>query len=484
MSKRIWPWVLAAALLLGGCRAAPAKGGAFRFSLPAEPLTLDPQTAADEAALTVIESLFEGPVALSAQGEVVPAAADWVCSADGLTYTFTLTDSLWSDGVPVTADDFVFAAERTADPATRSPHRAVFDKVAAVSAVNDSSFTVTLKSPDAGFLAAVAAGAWYPCRRDFFAACAGSYGMEADTLLQNGPFTLAAWTHGTLVSLRRHTGYHGAADIAPAVVRFFMDGRQTDLRQLAEGEAIPDGTQVTAVDDTLSFLWFNTAASPLGSAAVRRALRDAVEWETVTPLLGAPTASYVSPAARVGGQPYRSALPAHAAAPDRAAFSAALAAQGLTACPALTLLCAEGEETRRLAQYIVQSWQKNLSVYFSIEQVPADTLATRTAAGNFTLAIASVTAPGNSPADALSLFAGEAGRGNLARYANAAWAASVTAAADETALQSAEAALADACPAVPLAVVTRRFALADDISGMTVRPFCARPDFRHALREG
>lgn len=476
--------------LLGGCTREPQAGESFRFPLSAEPRHLDPQTATDDAARTVIDLLFEGLTALQ-DGVAVPAAADWSVSEDSTVYVFTLRSSAWSNGDPVAADDFLFAYERTIDPANRSPYADDLAVIQAVDAPDAHTLRVTLAAADPDFPALLATGVWYPCPRAFFEDCRGGWGMEAKTLLQNGGFTLTSWEHGKSLLLRRNENYHAAAEIAPAAVRLVI-GAEESVASLKSGaldgcalreETASDDITVTEVADTLHYLWFNNTVSPLASAAVRCALRDAIEWETVnSALIGASSPSYVSAAARWRGETYDSPLAPHRTQPDRAAFTAALEAQGLTACPALTLLCADDADSLRLAQYIVQSWQKNLALYFTIEQVAADKLTARLTAGNYHLALAPATARGGSPADALLLFDGDAADGNWARYQNAAWAASVREADSLAALAAAEEALAAACPAVPLTGVTRRFALAADVTGVIVTPFTSRFDFRHAKR--
>lgn len=95
-------------------------GKSFRFSLSAEPRQLDPQVAEDAASVAVVSALFEGLTRLDEKGKAVAAAAEWTVSEDGLTYTFRLRPSKWSNGDPVTADDFVFGMQRTVSPATGS----------------------------------------------------------------------------------------------------------------------------------------------------------------------------------------------------------------------------------------------------------------------------------------------------------------------------------------------------------------------------
>lgn len=478
--RRLLAVFCALALLCGLSACRKDEGAGFRLPLSGEPASLDPQTATDDAARTVVEALFEG-LCRRENGTVVPAAADWTVSEDGREYAFALADSLWSDGVSVTADDFVFAYERTAEAA-------VFQNVRDVRAADERVLHVTLQQPDPAFLSRLADGGWYPCRRDFFAETGGAYGMEKDTVVTNGAFMLKSWDHGRSLLLYRHEGYHGAADIAPHAVRFVIGAAQT-VGSLTDGTLdaclLTEATDLTTVTvaDTVQYLWFNTTVSPFTTAAVRRAFREAVEWKTVTPLLGTPTTSYVSPAATVGDDPYSNNLPPRDTAVDHAAFVQALVAAGVTETPTLSILCEEGEGSFRLAQYIVQSWQKHLGVYFSIEQVAASSLAARLTAGNYIVAIASRTARGSSPADALALFAGEDAAINPSRLRDTAFETALATAATLADWQAAERQLHALCPAVPLAVTPRTFGFAEGVTGIYVIPFTDRLDFRSATRE-
>lgn len=463
-------------LCLCGCRTN-IGGDVFAFPLAAEPICLDPQTANDEPSLAVISHLFEGLTARDGNGKVVPAAAEWSVSTDGLTYVFSLRAATWSNGEAVTSDDFLFAYERAKSLGFPAVSSAVLQEIASITTPNDRTLHITLLRQNDGFLAALADGALYPCPRTFFESCGGGYGMEPSALLQNGPFLLTSWQHDQTLTLRKNTGYRAADEILPAVVRYAVGAASTD--DLAAVDTPPVGATVFELADTLQYLWFNATVQPLGSAAVRRALRDAVEWSAVQTT--APTASFVPPAAQLQDSDYVSPLTQNQCNPNRAAFSAAVAATGLSACPTLTLLCEDTAEETALARLVVQSWQKHLSVYFSIEPLPAATLEARLAAGNYHLALAPATARGASPADALFLFGGD--QENLSRWQDAAWYAAVSVARSPAELQTLERQLYDACPAAPVKIVTRRFALGKGISGVNVAPFTARVDFRRAVRQ-
>ena len=92
--------------------------------LQADPRTLDPSLATDVVSQRVLDDLFEGLVTLREDGRTVPGVAlTWDTSADGKTWTFHLrNDARWSNGQPLTADDFVYAWRRQVDPATGSEY--------------------------------------------------------------------------------------------------------------------------------------------------------------------------------------------------------------------------------------------------------------------------------------------------------------------------------------------------------------------------
>ena len=89
----------------------------------AEPLSLDPHHAQGNWEINIIGDLMVGLTTEDADGNPIPGAAErWEKSEDGKTWTFHLRDHLWSDGKPVTAQDFVYAWRRILDPKTASTY--------------------------------------------------------------------------------------------------------------------------------------------------------------------------------------------------------------------------------------------------------------------------------------------------------------------------------------------------------------------------
>ena len=485
--------------LLSGC-GDDGTGKGFRLPLEAEPAQLDPQVATDTASVTLLAALFEGLTRLDENGRAVPAAADWTVSADGRTYTFTLRESYWStlkirgeetpwdNPTPVVADDFVFGLERA-----RKAGALPFD--GAVEAQDNKTLTITLKNKNDNLPALLATTPCMPCDREFFAYTAGRYGLESRYLISNGAFWLTAWNHGESLLLYKNEPYHAAAQVAPEAVRFVI-GAEDSLTQLQTGAldvaALTDkqatallaaGGNVTELQDTVRSLWFNTAAEPMTVPAIRQALRDSIQWDTVYAHLRdageTPAVGYVPPAAVVDGEVYRREDNRRPFKTDVTAARKALKA-GLTALypdvetpvlPTITVVAADDEVSANLARYIIQSWQKNLDISVSLTTLPANQIA-RGFTGEADAIITAYTPMGLTGAENLAMFATD-GVGNISRYSDKAVDAAVAAAlrGGRQELDVLEALLWQQSPCLPLSYPKRYYGIAAEVEGITVRPF-------------
>jgi|HubBroStandDraft_1064217.scaffolds.fasta_scaffold02211_9 oligopeptide transport system substrate-binding protein len=105
-----------AALIIGSAQAATIL---YRPN-EAEPESLDPQKTASTYPLALTREQYIGLITLSDDGRPVPGVAEsWEISPDGKSWTFHLRrDTKWSNGDPVTAEDFVYSFRRLVDPAT------------------------------------------------------------------------------------------------------------------------------------------------------------------------------------------------------------------------------------------------------------------------------------------------------------------------------------------------------------------------------
>ena len=527
--KRITGLLAAVCLLLSLCLCGCGDDGTgmgFRFPLEAEPKGLDPQTATDPAAVTVIATLFEGLTAINQNGDVVDAAATHTVSDDGRTYTFTLKESYWStlkikgeeahwnDPILVTADDFLFAIRRGVDPATASPLAAEYDPIQnaaairqgkkplselGVTAPDDRTLVITLEQADPTFLARLAGTPYMPCHRSFFEHTAGRYGLEKEYILSNGAFWLTAWNHNESILMYKNEHYHG--DVSPEAVRYVI-GVDDPLTAVKNGDL--DGTPLSEaqkaalegqvytvpLQDTVRNLWFNTTADPFTVPAVRQALRDSIQWDTVADYMSQhpdePMAQgYLPPDARVAGDLYhadRGETPASVTPTTNIPAAKTALQSGLaTLLPdggklRFELLAADDPVTADLARYMVQSWQKHLNVYPTLTLLPADQLAARVESGNYQAAIYTVTLTGLTGGENLSLFGSDA-VGNLSRLKNAEVDAAIAAAqtGGRAQLEALDRLLWQVCPCVPLTNPSRYYGFRHDtsvqVTGIGVRPF-------------
>ena len=206
MVKKFW---LAAMLLLVFAGTALAAGNKLVFSQEAEIPALDPQKSNSSPSFVVGNAVFENLVR-NVDGKPTPGAAEsWKISPDGKTMTFTLRDSKWSDGKPVSAGDFEYAFKRLLDPATAAEYAfaAYYIKGAqefnlgknkdpnsvGVKAVNPKTLVITLNNPTPYFLGYLGYNCFAPCRKDLVEKYKEKYATTAETAVYNGPFVLKEW---------------------------------------------------------------------------------------------------------------------------------------------------------------------------------------------------------------------------------------------------------------------------------------------------
>lgn len=211
----------------------PSLGGSISVQVNNAP-DLDPHAISDGMWL-VQKGLLEGLVLQNLDGtDVEPAVAEsWDENEDGTVYTFHLRDgAVWTDGEPVTAEDFVKTYERLLNPERGSGGVTLgansyqvtlgiagaqdfmagdiedFEEVG-VKAIDDSTLEITLGSPNPGFLMGLTHPSMLPLRTD-----EEDTWQEPDTWLGNGPFNLAAWTLNSSMTLEKNPD-HWDADNVP-----------------------------------------------------------------------------------------------------------------------------------------------------------------------------------------------------------------------------------------------------------------------------
>lgn len=172
--------------------------------------SLDPQEATDGTSFEVIANFIDGLKQMNADGSTADAlCAEETISEDGLVYTFKIRDdAFWSNGDPVTADDFVFGWQRAVDPKIASEYSYMMSDIGqivnaqeiidgnlpveelGVKALDDKTLQVTLLVPVSYFDKILYFPTFYPVNRAFYEKCGDRFATSADTVLSNGAFIL------------------------------------------------------------------------------------------------------------------------------------------------------------------------------------------------------------------------------------------------------------------------------------------------------
>ena len=424
-------------------KSTNARQSIIAYSITADPDSLDPQIADTLEAQLIVINLFEGLVRQDAGGHPVPGvAADWHISQDKTIYSFTLRpEACWSNGDPVTAEDFLFAWQRVLDPVTDSDEASAFYAIKNAEAIHQGTLPlsalgvyaeqqrliVELAYPDPDFLITLTRAAAMPCQKAFFTSAGGQYGREADKLLCNGAFYLGkvGWVHNHILYLRQNPFYHGSAIPVPAGVNIAIKETPEDVCQaISEGtvdcyalpchaleQAQKSHLSLTAVGETVWGITFNTQDVLLHSEAIRCALLSALERSFILQKVpdGCTAVSEIIPdTVTFNGNSYRSKAPSGAypaySPHAKEAIQKALSAFSVPHQLKLTILCADDADTQSIVNNMMQVWNDLTDTYVNKKAVPAENLSKELRSGNYQVMIAPLIAQNNSPEGILSLF--------------------------------------------------------------------------------
>ena len=282
-----------------------AGGGELNLLVPSEPPSLHPGLATDTTSGAILQNTFEGLMGLK-DGEVIPAAAsEHKVSDDFLTYTFTLRDAKWSNGDPVTSEDFKYSWLWTLNPENASEYASILYPIKGAKAYNsgegsaeevaintpdEKTIEVTLEMPTEYFLELTAFKTMYPIHKATQEANPTWY-SEADTFVSNGPYKLTEWVHSGNMVLEKSENYWDAANVSVDKVNIEMvESEATQMTKFDSGEidylgppygnisldAIDrlkaDGS-LNIVDKTGVYVCkFNTTDKVMSNANIRKAL--------------------------------------------------------------------------------------------------------------------------------------------------------------------------------------------------------------------
>ena len=323
--KKLTALLLSVMMLLACAVTASADGeGYLGVMLGTNVMSLDTNLATDGDSFEVIADCIDGLTQMDQEGAAVPALAEsFDVSEDGLTYTFHLRDAKWSNGTPVTANDFVFAWRRIAKEAGEYAY--MLDEIGnikgaaeiingsesdlttlGVAAADDKTFVVELNVPVSFFPSLMYFPTFYPINEEFYNSLEdGTYGTSPETFLSCGAFVLESYTPGTAsLSVKKNADYWDADRVTLPGINYQVVGSSDNALTAFKNNTLDvvmiSGNQVDAAkkDPTLAdkltvtgagYMWYlsfsqtekNAQGGMLANKNLRLAISNAIDRDNL-----------------------------------------------------------------------------------------------------------------------------------------------------------------------------------------------------------
>ncbi|MBC7341257.1 MAG: hypothetical protein H5U02_02200 [Clostridia bacterium] len=309
----------------------PGKENELYWNLGEEPPSLDAQKSTDVVSFDILNAVLEGLVRPDPNGEIKKGsglALDWTVSPDGKVYTFTLRDAKWSDGKPITAEDFEYSWKRALDPRTGSQYayqlyylkggqalntielpdpnkdKAGYDQAVkkieeamanvGVKAKDAKTLEVTLEQPTPFFLWLTSFPTYLPQPKHLVEKYGDKYASEANLMAASGPFMVQSWKHKSEITLVKNPNYWDAATVKLTKIHMDMikdintplnmfEKNELDFLYRVPGQFIDqykDKGLKTISEATCWYLEFNCQDPLFKNAKIRQAFALAVDRES------------------------------------------------------------------------------------------------------------------------------------------------------------------------------------------------------------
>lgn len=461
MKKKLLSGLLAVLLLIPtlGLFSGCSSQSDLTYDLAGEPATLDPQSANDPYAFTVINEIFEGLTKVQEDGSIgLGVAESYRVSDDQLTYTFTLRDGLhWSNGYSCTANDFVFAFQRLLNPRTKSQTAHNFYCIKNATAVaegtlevdqlgvyanSDTELVIELESPNAFLLELLSTAPAMPCNEQFFNETRGEYGLKGAALISNSAYQADRWIVGSYIKLIPNQRYYDQDQIHLNSMVFWLcysdipaegETQSEILTRFYDGDSVaytcsgkPDeglfdsSYTLTTHDNTVWGLTFNQRSTDsvkqqiLNNQDFRLAIAncfDRSRYQDLLPEYLTVTDTIIPPGVSIDGSSYRDQtgdMTVYGLNSDSAKshYQAMLNTTGVQQVTGLSVLIAENDSVNneQYFGYLSQVIQRELNLFLTIETVDQSEFDSRLANGNYDLAIVSLEADFDHPISILEDF--------------------------------------------------------------------------------
>lgn len=384
---------------------ALAAAQELTFVLNNEPDGIDPTVTNNSFAVPFLMNCFEGLVSYDENSEIVPGNAEsWESNDDMTVYTFHLRDGLkWSDGTPLTANDYVYSVLRVLTPSTTSQYVSMISdyvlngqeyydgtvsaEEVGVKALDDNTLEFTLKAPCPYFVDLVSMWVYFPVQQATVEANGDKWTASADTYICNGPFKITEMNMGESMILEKNENYWDAENVALEKLNFrYILDVSTALTAYENGEV--DGVRTVPSGDIARlkaenagmktvpsygtvYYNFNCEKEPYNDPLVRKALCLAIDRDAlinnVAQLDAEPAYSFLAPGYVLDGKDIlegRSDFGLSSTANVEEAQKA-LAEAGYPngeGFPTVQLSFYSDDNVKKIAEAVKEMWEQNLGI--------------------------------------------------------------------------------------------------------------------------
>ena len=401
-------WLLAQWNEGGAGEAADAASGTVTLALSQEPPQLDSTRSTDQVSIRILGHVMEGLLRYDANNQLVGGVAErWEMRDESATF-WLRPEARWSNGEPVTAQDFVFAWRKALEPANASEYAFILYGIKhaeevnrgekpiealAARAVDARTLEVEFARPLPYFDKLTAFCTYNPVNEAFYQSTQGAYGADADKLLYNGPFTIERWVHGASLRLTKNPHYWDAQRIelnvidhayitsdSLATINLFKDGKVALAGLNAEDltDAMQQRWKIRRfADGSVYYLGLNhRPGRPTSNYHLRKALQavnDPAElvYKIIKVPGNLPTSSLFPLWLRGVYGRFRQEYPAPTHRPDeakgRAYLARALEELELAELPPLVMLIGDTPSSKKQAEYYQNLFKSKLGIEIKID---------------------------------------------------------------------------------------------------------------------
>lgn len=499
----------------GGGEGKLAEDQTLNVNIKSEPPSLNPLTSSDTTSNIILRSLFEGLMRLDQESIPQEAMAEsYEVSDDKLTYTFNIREDVhWTNGDPVTAQDFEYAWKWVLTPESKDtaysyhlyPIKGAqaakedggsLDDVG-IEVIDDKTLEVTLEEPTAYFLELLAFPTYFPINHKV-AEQNEDWASGIDEYVSNGPFEMEDWDYKNQITLKKFDEYWDADTVKLETINMLMIEDENTAKQMYDnGEldwigrpldeipfaAIPSyeesGELQIATSPAVYYYVINTEKEPFNNANIRKALALSINRQgivdSITKKQEPPAMSFVPPTIfEENNDGYFNDNDIEQA---KDYLEKGMKELGIEELPTIELSYNTSEKHADIAQAIQDMWKNNLGIDVSLHNEEWAVFLDRLAEGNYQIGRYGWGADYMDAINFLELFESKDRSNNLTKWEDDEYKEIIEKTRTETDIEAryelmrkAEEILMDEMPIIPIFYETIGWANKDYVKNIEVSP--------------